>query len=190
MIDILFTCLLGIMIIAFLAIMMMAEQSKTGDIPAHAEFMITLEWDPNSSNDIDLWLKLPNGQKIFFRNKSQSGVFLDRDDLGTKNDGFYMENGDFKVININREVITIRGIFPGTYTVNVHAFSLGFKDAAKTEKVKVTLTKINPFAIGAMKELVLDQIGQELTAFSFTVNDKGWIEDVNSYFVPYVYDSK
>lgn len=189
MIDMLFTCLLGMMVMLFIAMMLMAEQSKTGDIPAHAEFLISLEWDPKSGNDIDLWLKLPDGKKIFFRSKSHAGAFLDRDDIGSNNDFFYIENNEMRRVEINREVIAIRGIFPGTYTVNLHAYRLGGQDNSPIEKTKVILNKINPISqILAQKEIVLDKNGQEVTAFTFTVDSKGNVTDINTYFVPMVYD--
>lgn len=182
--DMLFTCLLGVTILLVLAIVSMANKAKSGDIPAHAEFMVILEWDPKSQNDIDLYLQIPNQKIVYFRNKTDSGVFLDRDDLGSRNDVFVWENGEVKYIDINREVISIRGIFPGTYTANVHYYS---KQGPTTEEaLKITLIKINPYHVIIEKELLLELPGQELTAFTFTIDSRGHINDINTYYRPLV----
>lgn len=166
------------------------EKKKDNDanIVAKAEYMVTIEWDNDSLNDIDLWMKAPNGEVIYFRHLSSNlGIFLERDDLGGTNDIIVTVDGDKKIIPINKEVITMRAIVPGNYTINIHAFSLK-KDINRTaENVKVSVIKINPFKIVLDKQVLLDKQGQEVTVWSFVMDKEGNIGEVETFPVPMVY---
>jgi len=69
-------------------------------------------------------------------------------------------------------------VVPGRYVVNVHFYG------QKTEgdyvnDVMVTLIKLNPYSNIVTVNRVLDEPGQELTAFSFVLDEKGNVTDVN-----------
>jgi hypothetical protein len=59
-------------------------------------------------------------------------MHLDKDDLGYVNDIVYNANGKITRVNINREVVTIRGIIPGEYLINAHYYSSRQTEAAFT----------------------------------------------------------
>ena len=82
-------------IIALLA--MNPKANKSGDIPAKAEFIITLSWPDMDPNDIDLWVQGPSGESVWFRNREADLMHLDRDDRGTSNNTILI-NGK-KVVN-------------------------------------------------------------------------------------------
>ena len=69
------------------------------------------------NDDIDLWVKSPDGKTVSFVKKENGIMNLEKDDLGVANDSTVDEYGQRKVIYINREVITIRGILAGQYQV-------------------------------------------------------------------------
>jgi hypothetical protein len=86
MYDMLFNMLIAFVfcfIIAFLSINPKAQ--KSGDIPAKAEFIITLSWPDNDPNDLDLWTQGPSGEVVWFRNREAGLMHLDRDDRGSSN---------------------------------------------------------------------------------------------------------
>ena len=50
-------------------------------------------------------------------------MHLDRDDLGDKNDKIYLPDGSMIKVPQNQELLTIRGIVPGEYVLNIHMYS-------------------------------------------------------------------
>tara|TARA_Y100000780_G_C13522481_1_gene354358 strand:- start:177 stop:725 length:549 start_codon:yes stop_codon:yes gene_type:complete len=127
-------------------------------------------------------------------------MYLDKDDLGYANDVVYNANGTVTKVNINREVVTIRGIIPGEYIINVHHYSTRQAEAAlstlsgerrgdseiisaarhgegkpigKKLTVKVELHKVNPYTILWVGEKPFDHRGQEETFVRFTVDQQG-----------------
>ena len=57
------------------------------------------------------------------RSHVQDGLLhLDRDDYGTSNDRVVGPDGEPIEFEYNEEIVTIRGIVPGEYTLNLHLF--------------------------------------------------------------------
>ena len=106
-------------IVALIA--MNPRATKAGDVPAKAEYIITLSWPDNDPNDLDAWVQGPGGDVVWFRNREAGLLHLDRDDRGLSNDTLVV-NGRRVVNPINQEVVTLRGIAPGEYVVNAHYY--------------------------------------------------------------------
>jgi len=64
-----------------------------------------------------------NNDTIFDFNTMGINMYLDKDDLGYANDIVKNIDGTITKVNINREVVTIRGIIPGEYIINAHYYS-------------------------------------------------------------------
>ena len=138
--DLLFNALLGFTFLFLIAIMFMNPVAKKGIIDPKAEYIITIAWPDNSPDDVDTWVEDPNGNLIWFRNREAGLVHLDRDDRGQVNDTITV-NGEEIQNPLNQEVITIRGVVPGEYIVNVHYY------ATETQlplRVTVKVSKVNP----------------------------------------------
>lgn len=138
--DMLFNVLLGFVVLFVIAFLLINPITKKQDIPAKAEAMIVIEWSDESFTDVDLWIQRDRDLPVGFNNKSGQGMNLERDDLGTSNDRIVVD-GVMQVIKVNREVVNIRGIVPGSYYINVHAYSWSEKEPLE---VKVTVIDINP----------------------------------------------
>lgn len=109
-----------------------------------AEFVMTLTWDKHDQNDIDLWLKDPQGNIIYYKDKEVASMFLDRDDLGHQNDEIVI-NGKKTIIYINQEIISVRAIIPGKWTAALHFYKRHDKSKPGTIiPVTVRLDKMNP----------------------------------------------
>ena len=48
--------------------------------------MIIATWPAQFGDDIDLYIQDPTGKVVFFRNKNNELMHLDRDDLGSRGD--------------------------------------------------------------------------------------------------------
>jgi len=173
--DMLYLLALSFAVLLIYALIQIQPPAKKSEIERKAEFLIILEWDERSVADIDLWVMDPQNNIVWFRQKTGGFLHLDKDDLGQRNDKI-MIDGKEKIIYLNREVVTIRGIVPGEYITNVHAYR-------KTKEAPVNgyvrLLKLNPYVEYATEYFTLKYRGDEITVFRFYVNKDGYVSDIN-----------
>jgi hypothetical protein len=104
-------------------------------------------------------------------------MVLDRDDRGGLND-FVLVNGQKVLTATRQELVSIRGIVAGEYTVNVYHFTALTGQAVP---VTVTVQKLNPIVKIIAKETVeLDKGGtEERTVVRFTLDAKGAVTETS-----------
>ncbi len=176
--DMLFNLLIAFVFCFIVALLAMNPKAlKAGDIPSKAEFIVTVTWPDMNPNDIDTWVQDPGGNLVWFRAREAGLLHLDRDDRGLANDTLVI-NGKQIVNPLNTEVVTVRGLAAGEYTVNVHYFDT--KDGKPVE-VTVSIIKVNPRAeVVFYGQLTLGKKGDEATAARFTVLPDGSVVGVNT----------
>tara|TARA_B100000945_G_C20375823_1_gene594511 strand:+ start:252 stop:1001 length:750 start_codon:yes stop_codon:yes gene_type:complete len=177
-IDILFNILVGFAFLFIVAFLLIKPEAKREDFDRKAEFIIIMEWDSERQDDIDLYVEDPSKTVVHFRNARANFMHLDKDDLGKRNDTI-MVNGVEKIVKINREVVTIRGVVPGEYLVNVHYYS-DYSEHGNLARgqmppleVKVTVHKVNPYSEVWQGTKPFTKKGQEETFIRFTMDKKG-----------------
>lgn len=174
--DLLFNVLLGFILLFFVAILFLSPAEDTGKIDIEAEYVITVTWPDNSPDDIDTWIEDPKGQITWFRNRSSGLVHLDRDDRGMLNDTLEVD-GKTIVNPLNQEVVAIRGLLPGEYTVNVHYYE---SESNSSVPVSVKIAKVNPvYTVAYYGVTTLAQKEDEKTAVRFTLAADGSIGKIN-----------
>jgi uncharacterized protein YfaP (DUF2135 family) len=174
--DLLFNALLGFTYLFLIAIMFMNPVAKKGIINPKAEYIITVSWPDNNPDDLDLWVEDPNGNVVWFRNREAGLIHLDRDDRGIANDTITV-NGVEIQNPLNQEVVTVRGVVPGEYVVNVHYYATETQ-LPITATVKVA--KVNPtLEIVYYGESTLAEKGDEETAVRFVIGNNGQVEQVS-----------
>ncbi len=174
-IDILFNTLLCFVVFFTLALIHMKKEdadSATQGIEFEAHVMIVATWPGEYGDDIDLYIKDPQGGLVFFRQKNNKIMHLDRDDMGTVGE---FSNEQDRFYN-NREVVTIRQSVPGEFIVNAHVYR---KSSYGPVPVTIKIMKIRPFKTVHDSVVVLDYSGQEKTACRFTVKENGTITNIN-----------
>lgn len=174
-IDLLFNLILGFVFLFIVSFILINEPTKKEGIEQKAEFMIIMNWDSDHNKDIDLWMEGPTG-KVGFTSLEQGNMFLDRDDLGHRNDS-YFENNVKKIVHINREVINIRGIVPGEYIIN--AFYYNNLDRDLITHVSIEVVKLNPYTQVYQGTKIFKHKGQEETFVRFTMKKDGTAENIN-----------
>ena len=180
-IDILFNILVGFAFLFIVAFLLIKPEAKREDFDRKAEFIVVMEWDKERQDDIDLYVQDPSNTIVHFRNARANFMHLDKDDLGKRNDTI-MVNGVEKIVKINREVVTIRGIVPGEYIVNVHYYSDYSEHANVTRgpmsplEVKVTVYKFNPYSEVWQGTKTFTRKGQEETFVRFTMDKNGGVK--------------
>ena len=167
--DLLFNTLLCFVALFSLAFVLINPSKKNKTVDAKAEFIITVIWPSEMDDDVDTYVEDPEGNLIAFNRREQGLMHLDRDDTGV---AFDTISTSFGIVEYkeNREMVSIRGYVPGEYVVNVHMFTK--REDAETP-VTIILEKINPYRVVTGRNVVLVKVGEEKTAFRFTVNDEG-----------------
>ncbi len=176
--DMLFNMLIAFVFCFIIALLAMNPKAlKAGDVPAKAEYIITVGWPDGNPNDIDAWVQDPGGELVWFRSREAGLMHLDRDDRGLANDTILV-NGRQIVNPLNQEVVTLRGIAPGEYTVNVQYYESKNGEPVETT---VSLVKVNPRAevvfYGTAK---VARKGDEATAVRFTLQADGSVANINT----------
>ena len=176
--DMLFNMLIAFVFCFVVALMAFNPRArKSGDIPAKAEFMVTVSWPDGNPNDVDTWVMEPSGKVLWFRQRDAGLLHLDRDDRGAKNATVLVNGREFSS-PIRQEIVTLRGILPGEYVVNAHYYDS--KDQMPVD-VSVTVVKVNPQAeIVFNSTQQLPAKGDERTLVRFTLNDAGQVIDLNT----------
>jgi hypothetical protein len=183
--DMLFNMLIAFVFCFIVALLAMnPTKSKAGDIPAKAEFIITLSWPDHDPNDIDTYVRDPAGDVVWFRNREAGLMHLDRDDRGLANDTIVVD-GKTIVNPLNQEVVTIRGIAPGEYVVNAHYYegkgNEGVAGIGGPVDVTLSVVKVNPRAeVVFYGQQRLGKRGDETTIVRFTVRADGSVGGINT----------
>lgn len=176
--DMLFNMLIAFVFCFIIALLAMNPKAlKAGDIPSKAEYIINVGWPDRNPNDIDTWVQDPAGEMVWYRSREAGLMHLDRDDRGLANDVIVL-NGKEIVNPLNQEVVTIRGIEPGEFTVN-----LQYYETKNGEPVEATVSviKVNPRAeVVYYGQVPLARKGDEATAVRFTVLPGGQVTNINT----------
>jgi hypothetical protein len=171
----LFKALQVIAFLFFIALLAISPDSKEGKVDSKAEFIITMDWPDNHPDDLDLFVQDPIGNIAWYRHREAGFLTLDRDDRGGAND-FIVINGRKLPSPIREEIVTVRGVVAGEYTVNVSHFQATTREpVAATVKVQ----KLNPVAQVVFDDKVMvDHTGDEKTAVRFKLDAEGKVVDV------------
>ena len=186
--DLLFNVLLGFVFLFFITILFINPITKLGNVNLKAEFIITLDWKDSLPDDIDLWVQDPNGEVVSYLKKDAGWLHLDRDDQGEINDKVTINNQEI-IYPINREVVTLRGIIPGEYIVNVYMYS---NPSSRPVDINLTIEKVNPsLKLVYFNNSTLIKKDTEITLARFNLDSQGKYTSLNSQQViltPYKLD--
>lgn len=176
--DMLFCVLICFFMMLIITVTMIRPESKNAEIELKAEFIITMTWPDESKDDVDLFVKMPNGEVVNFENKSKAFAELDRDDLGRRSDTVTLPSGEIMVIKENFEHVTIRKIMPGKYIVNA---VMWIKEDTAPTKVNVKIEALNPYKLISVKDIILTTNKQEETGGRFII-EKGSVSSIDFIF--------
>lgn len=168
--DLLFNTLLGFSFLFFITVLFINPISKIGNVNMKAEYIITVDWKDNLPDDVDIWVEDPNGETVSYLKKDAGWLHLDRDDQGIINDVVIID-GEEIIYPINREVVTLRGIIPGEYILNLYLYE--HKSNSPVD-VKVIIEKVNPsLKLVYAKNVSLQKKDSEITVTRFYLDSNG-----------------
>jgi len=175
-IDLLFNALLGFTFLFLVSVMFMNPEARKGRVNLKAEYIISVTWPDHLADDIDLWVQDPIGETVSYLRKDAGWLHLDRDDRGEINDTIVID-GQEVIYPINQEVVTIRGIIPGEYVVNLYYYTAAkpgpIEALVKVEKVNPTLKTV------FVHKVALQRQDDETTVVRFSLDGSGKISDIN-----------
>lgn len=175
-IDLLFNALLGFTFLFLVSVMFVNPDARRGRVDLKAEYIISVTWPDHLADDIDLWVQDPIGDTVSYLRKDANWLHLDRDDRGEVNDTITV-GGREVVYPINQEVVTIRGIIPGEYTVNLYYYTAA---SAQPVEALVKVEKVNPTlqTVFVKKQRLLQQ-DEEHTIVRFSLDREGVLAGLN-----------
>jgi hypothetical protein len=177
-----FMCMVTVVALLITQIQTMKTDAKTEDDKSAGNISVYVFWRDGIDADIDTHLMGPNGEHVFYGRTAGHTWNLLRDDLGGAGDD---EKRNF-------ENAYSRGIPPGDYTVNVHAFRASdtFYPINVEIEVRITAdpTKGKGGAVVYKNTVTLLKTGEELTALRFSIDGSKTVVpgSVNHIFRPIV----
>lgn len=168
-------------IFACLAVIVVMEagrpkKAEEAGIPTKAEFSVSMNWDDGSPDDMDLYVRGPTGEIVFFGKVRNGYMTLDQDNMG-RNNTVMQADGSTIESKSRQETTTIRAIVPGEYTVNAHLYRKG-SAPEYVNHVTVKVTKLNPFSAVTQATKEFTEQGQEQTFANFIVGSDGRVDSV------------
>jgi hypothetical protein len=167
-----------------LFLMINPQQQKTDGVRPKLEYLMTMDWPVDLDYDVDVWVRDPNGNILYYSNKEVGFLVLERDDLGKKNNTV-MVNGQPVTIQNNEELVGIRGFNPGGYVVNAHLYSIAGVTNANTPvppfKVHLKIQKINPIVKTMWEgDATISFVKQEVHLVRFTMLGDGRLVEITN----------
>ena len=152
------------------------EKKQESSIETDGAYAIVATWPNEANDDVDLYMKDPAGNLIFYGRTTAELMHLEYDDRGDLGDRAMTSTGEVKA-DINRERAIVRKGMSGEYVVNVHMFA---KRYGPPTTVKVALYRLRGDDTEVLsKDIVLKADGDEATAFRFILGPDGEIVSTN-----------
>lgn len=180
--------LMNTVFILFIAAMMsMAAKVHSEDgVKLDAQYLIEASWSLDYDADVDLYVRDPLGNVVYFAQKEAGSLHLDHDSRGHLSDVEKLPDGTEIKPTAYTEIVTLRGIVPGEYTVNLHLYGAWYPKsqvmdhavgAPYTVPVHVRIVKLNPSVVTEFDQTAtLESIWEERTVTRFTLGAGGvWI---------------
>jgi hypothetical protein len=175
--DIVLNVLLGFTFLVLIALALVKPEAKAGSVDVKAEVLITVSWPDGAEDDVDVYVRDPLGNIVWYFGKEKGLLNLERDDRGAFHDTVLV-NGVRVENPLNQETVTLRGIVPGEYVVNIFDYS-GVTNGKLPVAVRVE--KLNPkVSVIFYGVHDLTHTGDEATMVRFTLDANGNVADINN----------
>ena len=160
----------GFVLVTVLMITAVNPPAKSAEVAGEespGNIIIEAHWPSRIDSDVDLWVKAPGDRPVGYSNPAGKVFNLLRDDLGKSNDSS----------GLNYEVAYSRGMPAGEYVANVHMYrSNGAPFPVKVEiMARIKRKPQAPAHALARKTVELRHENDEVTAFRFTLDSRGYV---------------
>lgn len=184
LLDVLFNMLLAFAMLFIISFALIREENakqNDADVKLDGDLIVTITWPSERDDDIDLWVRDPDGAIVFFNDRQAGLMYLDRDDVGFTNDTIATETGEFQRSIGNQEMVTVRGLRPGEYVFNVHAFQMRTQGPIP---VSMRIMRVgSPTRTIVVKTVYLERTRDEKTVIRLTFDDEGNVTETNDLYM-------
>ncbi len=185
--DVMTLLVLVLLLLIFAALMKVSDAESKAKVESTSRYIITMDWDEGSRDDIDLSVRVPSGEIVYFRTRQAVFAALDRDDLGLDSNTVIDDAGNAVTLKARSETIYLRQTIAGTYVFNVHAYN---KMDAAPAHVRVTLTSVGDrTSVVTSRQITLAENHDERTAFRATIDAGGSVVSVDQIEELFVNDA-
>jgi hypothetical protein len=174
-VDFLANLLLVFTVLFILSFVLIQPRAAPPALRTAGLYAVQIAWRGDVDDDVDMYVRDPQQNVVYFGNPNAGLLHLEHDDLGYPSAA--SATGRFVKPRTNEERVVLRGVEPGEFIVNVHLYREG---GTQPVRVRASLWKL----IGSDKPVatavtVLRYAGEEKTAFRFTVTPGSAITNVN-----------
>jgi hypothetical protein len=170
-----------LLVIVAILIVSVAPKKVADGVHVEAQYLVTIEWDRMSDDDVDLWATGPPdpAKPCFYDSLEAGALFLDRDSRGYMDDKL---NVDGQAVYLpHKEVMTLRGVIPGRYSYGIHLYKARQSDDGRAHDphalgiaVHVEVMKLNPkVTVIFRKDFTLDYEGDAVNVWAMDVLSDG-----------------
>jgi hypothetical protein len=139
-------------------------------VKTYGAYAVVMTW-PKGEDDVDLYMRDPEGSIAYFGKAQVDQMQLEHDDLGTAETGYAHTNE-------NQERTVLRSATPGQWIANVQLYSRG--PGAAPIPVVVTLWDLRTEDRLVYRDTRrLTRKGDERTAFRFTIDKAGNVAGIS-----------
>jgi hypothetical protein len=158
---------LSCLVVVFVAV---ALTSRPPQVKTYGAYAVVVTW-PKGKNDVDLFVRNPEGAISYFGTPQVAQMQLEHDDLGTAQTSYAHSNE-------NQERTVLRGATPGQWIANVVLYSR--RQGSAPIPVAVTLWDLRSAdrIVHRTTRRLLRQ-GDERTAFRFTIGHAGNVSGIS-----------
>jgi hypothetical protein len=158
------------------------KQLEDANFRTEGVYAISADWPDASGDDVDLYVRDPAGNIVFFSARDLGMMHLEHDDQGKTSDTALTAAGQVTVEK-NEERVIIRGIIAGEYVVNLHMYHK--RDAAPTPvRVRLVRLKDPQSDVKTVSLTLAHDHEKDQTAFRFTLGVDGTVSDINRLYRP------
>lgn len=150
------------LLFVFMVLALNVIQHKT-HVETFGQYAVMVTWPSSRHQDVDVYVRDPHGQIVFYNRLAAGSMQLEHDDQGTLETN-YGHGTDF-------ERVVIRQPDAGEYTVNVHDYT---SYGTLPVDVMVELWRLRGDDAKLISQKVtLPNVGDERTAFRFRLDAQG-----------------
>jgi hypothetical protein len=159
--------LMVVLLLLVILIRMLNPPTEDAKAEPPGNLVVTIVW-PVGNSDIDLWVLGPGEPRAVGYSRKSGKLFdLLRDDLGLIPDA----------TGANFENAYTRGVVPGEYTINIHAFRCPTLPQVVNVEIGMNAGDNSQMRVLVTTAVTLIHQGQELTAIRFYLEKDGTIRD-------------
>lgn len=159
-----------------LFVMINPSKQETDGVKPKIEYLITMSWPKDLDYDVDIWIRDPDGNVIYYDKKEVGFLNLERDDLGSKNNSIQVGQTTLTIMN-NEELVSIRGFKPGEYVINAHLYSAESNSTPRPVlpfRINVVIQRMNPMVSTSYEgSAEMSGVRQEVHLVRFNLSSDG-----------------